>query len=137
MIMKIQKGFPLREGKGCQCHLCDRSGRGSIGRSSWHGLSGGLSNNGRRNIAFGNSRGRRNGSTTLVGGAIAGDVARLSTLVADLTSRAERATVGCGTVTGDMTKLTAGIALHSLSLAVTGKVVGATALVASGGSGVS
>lgn len=147
MTMKIQKGFPLREGKGCQRNLGDRSARGSSGRgssgrsssrrSSWHGL-GSLSNDHRRSdnsVGFG-SRGRRNGST-LVGGALAGDVARLGTLVADFTSGAERATVGCGTVTGDVTELTAGVALHSLSLAVTSKVVGATALVASGSSGVS
>lgn len=57
----------------------------------------------------------------------------LGALVADLTGGAERATVGSGTVTRDVAELAAGVALHSLSLAVTGEVVGATALVASSG----
>lgn len=64
-------------------------------------------------------------------------MARLGALVADLASGAQGTTVGCGAVTRDVTELAAGIALHGLGLAVTRKVVGATALVASGGAGVS
>jgi hypothetical protein len=60
-------------------------------------------------------------------------VTSLGALVADLTGRAERATVGSGTITRDVAELAAGVALHSLSLAVTGEVVGATALVAGSG----
>lgn len=59
-------------------------------------------------------------------------MAGLTTLVAGLSSGVERATVGSGAVSGDMAELAAGVALHSLSLAITGKVVGTTALVASG-----
>lgn len=54
----------------------------------------------------------------------------LAASVAGLASSVERAAVGSGTVAGDVTELAAGIALHSLSLAITGKVVGTTALVA-------
>jgi hypothetical protein len=60
-------------------------------------------------------------------------VTSLGALVADLTGGAERATVGSGAVTRDVTELAAGVALHSLSLAVAGEVVGATALVAGSG----
>lgn len=56
----------------------------------------------------------------------------LTALVAGLASGVERATVGSSAVSGDVTELAAGVALHSLSLAVTSKVVGTTALVASG-----
>lgn len=70
-------------------------------------------------------------------GAIARDVAGLAALVAGLAGGVERAAVGGGAVTRDVTQLAASIALHGLGLAVTGEVVGATALVASGGSGVS
>ncbi|KAH8646758.1 hypothetical protein BX600DRAFT_155560 [Xylariales sp. PMI_506] len=68
-------------------------------------------------------------------GAVAGDVASLAALVAGLASSVERAAVGGGTVTGDVAELAAGVALHGLSLAVTGKVVGSTALVAGGRTG--
>jgi hypothetical protein len=63
-------------------------------------------------------------------------VASLGALVADLAGRAEGATVGRGAVTRDVAKLAAGVALHGLSLAVTGEVVGTTALVAGCGAGV-
>ena len=43
------------------------------------------------------------------------------------------ATAAHGAVTGDVAELSAGVALHSLSLAVAGEVVGTTALVASRG----
>jgi hypothetical protein len=58
-------------------------------------------------------------------------VAGLAALVAGLAGGVERTTVGGGAVARNVAKLAAGIALHGLSLAVTGKVVGATALVAS------
>lgn len=59
----------------------------------------------------------------------------LATLVADLAGLAQRATVGGGAVTRDVTKLAAGVALHGLGLAVTGEVVGTTTLVAHGSAG--
>jgi ABC-type glutathione transport system ATPase component len=59
-------------------------------------------------------------------------VSGLTALVAGLSSGVKRAAVGSGAVSGDVAELAAGIALHSLSLAITGKVVGTTALVASG-----
>lgn len=65
-------------------------------------------------------------------GAIARDVSSLAALVACLASSVEGTAVGSGAVSGNVTELAAGVALHSLSLAITGKVVGATALVASG-----
>lgn len=102
-------------------NLCDSSSR-SRSRHSLNSL------NSRRRSSLLDSRSRNR--SALVGRALTGDVARLSTLVADLTGGAERATVGSGTVTRNVTELTAGIALHSLSLTVTGEVVGATALVA-------
>jgi hypothetical protein len=58
-------------------------------------------------------------------------VAGLAALVAGLAGGVERTTVGGGAVARNVAKLAAGIALHGLSLAVTGEVVGATALVAS------
>lgn len=60
-------------------------------------------------------------------------MASLGTLVADLAGGAERAAVGGSAVARDVAELTAGVALHSLSLAVTGEVVGATTLVAGSG----
>jgi hypothetical protein len=57
----------------------------------------------------------------------------LTTLVAGLTSRVERAAVGSGAVAGDVAQLAASIALHGLSLAVSSKMVGATTLVTGGG----
>lgn len=66
-------------------------------------------------------------------GAFPGDVAGLTALVARLARRVERAAVGSGAVTRDVTELAASVALHRLRLAVTGEVVGATALVAGRG----
>ena len=57
----------------------------------------------------------------------------LGTLVADLAGGAQRPTVGSGTIARDVAQLAAGVALHGLSLAITGEVVGATALVAGRG----
>lgn len=51
--------------------------------------------------------------------------------VAGLTGSVERPTVGRSAVARDVTKLAAGVALHSLCLTVAGKVVRSTALVAS------
>lgn len=96
-----------------------------------------LSNGGNgRNSGLRNARGSR--QVNVVGdlavgvllGAIAGDVAGLAALVAGLASSVKRATVGSGAVTRDVAKLTASIALHGLSLAVSCEVVGPTALVA-------
>lgn len=60
----------------------------------------------------------------------------LSTLVADLTRGAEWTAIRSGAVSRDVAELAACVALHGLSLAVTGKVVGTATLVASGGAGV-
>jgi len=59
-------------------------------------------------------------------------VARLAASVAGLAGSVERAAVGSSAVARDVTKLAAGVALHSLSLAVASKVVGSAALVAGG-----
>jgi hypothetical protein len=77
------------------------------------------------------SRDLANAGSVLLG-AVARDVSGLTALVAGLSSGVKRAAVGSGAVSGDVAELAAGIALHSLSLAITGKVVGTTALVASG-----
>lgn len=98
--------------------------RGSSHIHSWSGGSGSSLN----------GRGRSSGA--LVGRAVARDVASLGALVANLAGGAERAAVGRGAVTRDVAELAAGVALHGLSLAVAGEVVGATALVAGGGTGV-
>ena len=90
-------------------------------------------------------------SSGLVGRAFPRDVAGLRALVANLAGRAQWATIGSSAVTRDVAlnlvrrvfqtmmnpnmdthELSTGIALHSLSLAVTSEVVGTTALVASG-----
>lgn len=56
-------------------------------------------------------------------------------LVASLASRVQRSTVGRRAVSGDVTKLSTGVALHCLRLAVTGEVVRPAAFVAGSGSG--
>lgn len=128
--------------------LCDGSGRsrsrngGSLGAGL--GSSSGSSSN------WGGSRSRSwscggsgiNGVDSRlsaglgVGRAVAGNVAGLGALVADLAGGAERAAVGSSAVTRDVAELAAGVALHGLGLAVTGEVVGTTALVAGGCAGV-
>lgn len=97
----------------CLSHGSDRSNRGSRNAANVDL---------RRDLA--NTRG-------VLLGAVAGDVSGLTALVTGLSSSVERATVGCGAVSGDVAELATGVALHSLSLAITGKVVGTTALVAS------
>lgn len=62
--------------------------------------------------------------------AVAGDVTSLAASVASLAGSVERAAVGSSAITGDVSELATSIALHGLSLAVTGKVVGSTTLVA-------
>ena len=59
------------------------------------------------------------------------DVTGFTTLIASLASSVERTTVGSGTIPRDMTKLATSIAFHGLSLTIPGKVVRATALIAS------
>lgn len=54
----------------------------------------------------------------------------LTAAVASLAGSVEGAAVGGSAVARDVAELAAGVALHGLSLAVAGKVVGATALVA-------
>lgn len=57
-------------------------------------------------------------------------MASLTTLVAGLAGRVQRATVRSCAIARDVAELAASVALHSLSLTVSGKVVRATALVA-------
>lgn len=140
-----------KHSSNCRCtverqgrtHLSDGSSRsrsrdsvslsGSLDRDD--GGGGGSSHNG--GGGNGGSLDNSNRSSgTLVGRAVAGDVASLGTLVADLTGGAEGTTVRSGAVTRDVAELAAGVALHGLSLAVTGEVVGTTALVAGCGAGV-
>lgn len=54
----------------------------------------------------------------------------LAAAVASLAGSVERATVGSSALARDVAKLAASITLHGLSLAITSKVVGTTALVA-------
>jgi len=70
-----------------------------------------------------------------LGWAVAGDMTSLTTLVAGLSSSVEWSAVWSRAITRDVTKLSASIALHSLSLAIPGKVVWSTALVASSWAG--
>jgi hypothetical protein len=65
-------------------------------------------------------------------GAVARDMAGLTALIASLAGSVQRAAIGSGTVAGNVTEFTTSIALHSLSLAITGIVVGTTTLVACG-----
>ncbi|KFY35667.1 hypothetical protein V494_05707 [Pseudogymnoascus sp. VKM F-4513 (FW-928)] len=64
--------------------------------------------------------------------AVARDMAGLATLVTGLACSVERTAVWCGAVTADVAELAAGETLQCLSLAVSGKVVALTALVAGG-----
>lgn len=64
--------------------------------------------------------------------AVARDMTSLSTLVTGLACSVERTAIWCGAVTADVTELAAREALQCLSLAVAGKVVALTALVAGG-----
>lgn len=81
----------------------------------------------------------RNTSLTIHLGlrALARNVTGLAAAIASLPGGVQWATVGSRAVTRDVTKFSAGVALDGLGLAVTGKVVGATALVASGGASAS
>lgn len=62
--------------------------------------------------------------------AVARNVAGFTALVASLASSVQRTTVGSSAVARNVTKLSTGVAFHSLSLAIPGKVVGTTTLVA-------
>jgi hypothetical protein len=123
-------------------HLCDGGSRSRSRNGS--GLGASLDNtdsSGGGNRSISSSDGSINGGdggrgSLGVGRTVAGDVASLGTLVADLTGGAEGAAVGGGAVARDVAELAAGVALHGLSLAITGEVVGATALVAGRGTGV-
>jgi hypothetical protein len=63
--------------------------------------------------------------------AFTGDMAGLATAVASLASSVERASIGSSALARNVSKLTTSVTLHGLSLAVAGKVVRTTALVAS------
>lgn len=60
-------------------------------------------------------------------------MAGLTASVAGLARSVQGTAIGRGTIPRDVTELAAGVALHGLSLAVSGKVVGTTTFVASGG----
>ena len=93
----------------------------------------GLRNGSRRSRGLDSSRHRSSAIAIDLGlGAVARDVARLAASVAGLARRVEGTTVGSGAVAGDVAQLSTSVALHGLRLAVTRKVVWATALVASG-----
>lgn len=62
--------------------------------------------------------------------AVAGNVAGLTTLVASLSGRVQGTAIGSRAVARDVTELAASIALHGLSLAITGKVIRSTTLIA-------
>lgn len=64
--------------------------------------------------------------------AVARDMAGFATLVTGLACSVERTAVWCGAVTADVAELAACETLQCLSLAVSGKVVALTALVAGG-----
>lgn len=96
--------------------LCDSSGGGNrLDRSS--------GSSGDRSTAF---------AVDLGLSAVTRDVAGLTAAVASLAGSVQWAAVRSRAVAGNVTKLAAGIALHGLSLAITGEVVGTTTLVASG-----
>lgn len=97
-----------------------------------HGGNG--SNRGSGNVAQVDLRGDLATRGGLLG-AVSRDVASLSALVAGLASSVKRTSVRSSAVTRDVAKLSARVALHSLGLAISGKVVGTTALVASSGTG--
>lgn len=130
-------GRSSRSGGGSRGHS------GGLGFASLDGLDGSDGRDDRCNRSRGSgihsngSSGSIRGSrgSSLSGGAVARNVTGLATLVADLAGLAQRATVGGGAVTGDVTKLAAGIALHGLGLAVAGEVVGTTTLVAHSSAG--
>lgn len=84
-------------------------------------------NDGSRNVAY-NFAGDLAIGVLL--GAITRNVTGLTALVASLASGVQRATVGSGAVPRDVAELAAGVAFHGLSLAIPGKVVRTTALVA-------
>jgi hypothetical protein len=65
-------------------------------------------------------------------GAVTRDVASLATLITGLACSVERSAIWCSAVTADVAELAAREALQCLSLAVSGKVVALTALVAGG-----
>lgn len=93
-------------GSGGRRPLCDSSGGSSCNGSSLSaGLNGdGGGNRGRRSNR-GSSRSRLSSLLGLVL-AVARDVAGLRALIANLAGGAQRATVGSGAVTGDMTLTT-------------------------------
>lgn len=112
-----------------QVALCDG---GSRSRSrNGDGLGAGLNGSGHRGSGSRSCVDSR-GTGLGVGRAVAGDVAGLGALVADLTGGAERATVRGGAIARDVAQLATGVALHGLGLAVTSEVVWAAALVAGG-----
>lgn len=96
-------------------HLCDSCRR----RSRLNGGGGGSWSSSRRLAVHLSLR------------AVARNMASLAASIARLAGRVKWPTVGSSAVARDVAKLATGIALHSLSLAITSKMVGSSALVAS------
>lgn len=112
-------------------------GRPISSKAEEHQLESSLSNNWRRNNGShgggdGDNGGRGSLAIDLSLGALARNVTSLAAAVARLSGSIQWATVGGGTVAGDVTQLAAGVTLHGLGLTITGEVVGSTAFVASG-----
>lgn len=95
---------------------------------------GNRSGNWRRNGGHGGQVDRRGDGlgVGLLVRAVSRDVTRLVAGVASLAGGAERTSPGRLTFLGDVTELAARVALHSLRLAVAGKVIGPAALVTGG-----
>jgi len=89
-----------------------------------------VGNGSRSRVGLAIDRGDTSGVNRL--SAVPADVAGLATPVAGLAGSVERAAVRGRAVTGDVTELTASVALHGLSLAVASEVVRTAALVAAG-----
>jgi hypothetical protein len=101
---------------------CGNDGSSSVGSlSGKRGSSDSISSSNRCRLAI--------GLILLV--AFAGDMSGLATAVASLASSVERASIGSSALARNVSKLTTSVTLHGLSLAVAGKVVRTTALVAS------
>lgn len=89
----------------------------------------GRRSNGRRNR--GSSRGSSRVAVDFSLGAVPRNVAGFAAAVAGLAGSVEWAAVRSGAVTGNVSELATGVALHGLSLAITGEVVRSATLVAS------
>lgn len=136
--VSAQEALSNRRNRRSAGHIDIRNAGDTTGDTRYTDIGAGDTRNASRDTrdaagnAHRNTRDTRHVTSSSLLGAVARDVASLTTLVAGLTSSVQRSAVGGRAVARDVSELAAGITLHSLSLAVTGKVVGATALVAGG-----